>query len=938
MTADCPDPSLLALFVECGLHEDERVEIQQHCEACTECREVVETALDFAATQDQQSPVPLPNKGETIGRFVVLDTVGAGAMGVVFSAFDPELDRKVAIKVLPCSSGGSPGRRHARFLVEARAMAGLSHPNVIGVYELGMDRGHAFFAMELIRGQNLKEWLVAAPRSFADIISVFAAAGRGLAAAHTAGVVHRDFKPANVLVGEDGRVKIIDFGLARIDGEPTLEGASVVASRPVAQLRTQRGAVIGTLAYMAPEQLRGHRIDASADQFAYCVALYEALFGRRPFVGQTVAELAEAIGRGLPANPDTRHHIPRAIIGLLRVGLRSRCSARHRNMDEVVAGLTAHSWTRRAPLAAGFVAMAGMSVAYGAAASDTPSCVAKATDLDVWNGERRAEILDLGASGGEELDERGRWLVERLDGYADRWTEHYAHSCEATVERHEATAETMERRMACLHRARQQFASHLAQITDSDGAALVHAGQLVESLDPLQPCASSFALPDAPPASIRPQVQRVRGQLARARSLIVTADFGAAVDASAEAFASAQALGYQPLVAHAAHRLANAAFDVEDFERALAMDAEAFRIATAIDNDSLAAKSAAGLACTHAEFGPSGGASVAWGEVATAIAVRVEVGSDELAAAHRCLGLALARGGEVERGVEQLRRAVDYERDSPEFAEIAEARTRLALLMPLVQTGELLEARQHADEAVALLESAAGRASPLVIRANAARATVMVQQDDTAAAERAFRELIPVWRELVGPQSLDIATSHANLGDLLYRDDRFDEAIAEFKEAKRIFSDGLPPHHFRVLLMSDMIALSQLHGGLAGIAAEPLEDAVHVALAHAEIGTPIRIRLQRTQAAVGVANGDFTVALKASRGGLSECAARGDADARVCAQLALAAGESLVVSGDGAAASQMLAKARAWFGEPTTMSARDANALQRLTAKIREPQ
>jgi eukaryotic-like serine/threonine-protein kinase len=215
-------------------------------------------------------PAPL----DRLGRYELVARIGAGGMGVVYRAFDPELRRHVAVKRAVFDEANE-ARARARFLREAQAMAQLSHPHVVPVYDVGGAGEDVFLAMELVEGGTLTAWL-RAPRTAQEILAVFVQAARGLAAAHAHGVVHRDFKPHNVLVSRDGRARVTDFGLARLAGEPEADGAA------------------GTPAYMAPEQLRGEAGDAQSDQFAFAVALYEALAGRRPFLPDLASPVAGA--------------------------------------------------------------------------------------------------------------------------------------------------------------------------------------------------------------------------------------------------------------------------------------------------------------------------------------------------------------------------------------------------------------------------------------------------------------------------------------------------------------------------------------------------------------------------------------------------------------------------------------------------------------------
>lgn len=233
----------------------------------------------------------------TIGRFQVLEKLGEGAMGEVFAAFDPELDRRVAIKVLHSSQDETP-ERHLRLIREAQALARVSHPNVVQVFEVGVHHHRVFVAMEYVRGESLAQRFVhaSAPEPWTHVLQVFVAAGHGLAAVHAAGLVHRDFKPANTIVGADGRVRILDFGLARgtvTEGRDDGHHGASAPNRLDATL-TALGSIVGTPAYMAPELFLGRRADALSDQYSYCTALYEALYGVRPHTGETLAALADA--------------------------------------------------------------------------------------------------------------------------------------------------------------------------------------------------------------------------------------------------------------------------------------------------------------------------------------------------------------------------------------------------------------------------------------------------------------------------------------------------------------------------------------------------------------------------------------------------------------------------------------------------------------------
>ena len=265
---------------------------------------------------------PSPD-GRNLGRYTLTDRLGAGAMGVVYRAEDGDLGRQVALKLLHRPDDLLTDR----LMREARSMAQVNHPNVVAVYDVGVADGTTYIAMELVEGTSLRLWQQQ-PRSAAEIVAVYIAAGRGLAAAHVAGIVHRDFKPDNCLVGSDGRIRVTDFGLAaaRASGAP----------RPSQIDLTSTGSVLGTPAYMAPEQFAGGNVDPRTDQFNFCVALYEALYGARPFSGKSFDELGDHVcaGKVRPAPPGSR--VSGALRAIVMRGLRVRPGDRFPTMDHLL--------------------------------------------------------------------------------------------------------------------------------------------------------------------------------------------------------------------------------------------------------------------------------------------------------------------------------------------------------------------------------------------------------------------------------------------------------------------------------------------------------------------------------------------------------------------------------------------------------------------------
>jgi tRNA A-37 threonylcarbamoyl transferase component Bud32/tetratricopeptide (TPR) repeat protein len=320
---------------------------------------------------------------ERIGRYTVLRKLGQGALGVVYACTDPRLDREIAVKVI--RSGDT-----ARLRREAMAMAMLSDPHVASVYEVGEHEGRVFLAMELVDGPTLREWQKG--RTADEIVAAYVQAGRGLAAAHRAGLVHRDFKPDNAMIGRDGRVRVLDFGLACTDdtvatnaGEATVDAPSMDATL------TTTGVTVGTPAYMAIEQLRGGAIDARADQYSFAVALYEALAGERPYHGRSPGELAEAIRRGkIEPSKDARAIAP-TIAKVIERGLAADRDARFPDMDAMLAALVPRR--RTWPLAIAGLAIVGTAATVWALSGRADPCEHAADALDGHRDPERADRI-----------------------------------------------------------------------------------------------------------------------------------------------------------------------------------------------------------------------------------------------------------------------------------------------------------------------------------------------------------------------------------------------------------------------------------------------------------------------------------------------------------------------------------------------------------------
>ncbi|MEM6294764.1 MAG: serine/threonine-protein kinase [Myxococcota bacterium] len=480
-----------------------------------------------------------PTEPVKIGRFVVLRKLGAGGMGAVYAAYDEDLDRKVAIKLLHAKM------RAGRLRREAKAMAQLSHPNVVPVFDVGVYGEDVFVAMEFIDGPTLRAWVAAEQRPWKDVLACFLDAGRGLAAAHGASIVHRDFKPDNVMLGNDGRARVLDFGLA----QPTGDEVTAPIGSPTSLNDTETATLAGTPAYMAPEQFLGGPVDAKSDQFAFCVSLWEALYGARPFASDSFEALKDAVCSGRRTSTTRAASVPTWLRLHLERGLAVDPSERFGSMDALLDAL-AHDpgvvRRRRLAIAATVAVATGASIAgYLQSRDRGPRCAEVETLFDQDDRDRVREVL-TGAD----------WqaLEPELDAYARRWTETQAQACEAS-QVDAVAARTLEQgRLRCLHWQRQEFEALLDVFADGRAAGTA-AVEGVRSLREVSLCENDQRIRSLPTPPENPEVlreiQTLRPQLARAVALESTGDIDGALVVAEEVAARAVALGYRPLEAEA---------------------------------------------------------------------------------------------------------------------------------------------------------------------------------------------------------------------------------------------------------------------------------------------------------------------------------------------------------------------------------------------------
>jgi eukaryotic-like serine/threonine-protein kinase len=440
-----------------------------------------------------------PAAVDRVGRYVVIDRLGAGGMGVVYSAYDPELDRRIAVKLVSIEAGTEAQRGRDILLREAQAMARLAHPNVIAVYDVGTIGDGVFFAMERVDGGTLRQWL-AERRPWRELLAVFAQAGRGLAAAHAAGLVHRDFKPENVLMGKDGRVRVTDFGVARAleNADAESSGGAPGSDSWLRPQVTRFGKVVGTPGYLAPEQFDGG-VTPQTDQFSFCVSLYEALTGQRPFSGATFSEYADEVRSkrvSFPPGAGAPGFVREAVLR----GLEKDPARRFPSMEGLLEALARDPRARRLRLLAGGVLVAALAVVVGRTlavrAAEQRACTRLAGRAQTaWDQRREPIGRAFAATGRPFAADALRAVTSRLSAFSQSWGEARGAVCRKQAALPPALQVSAG---ACLDQSAQLMDETAALLSRADATMVQHAPQMVAQLPPPRDCLDEAVLGSAP--------------------------------------------------------------------------------------------------------------------------------------------------------------------------------------------------------------------------------------------------------------------------------------------------------------------------------------------------------------------------------------------------------------------------------------------------------
>jgi tetratricopeptide (TPR) repeat protein len=769
--------------------------------------------------------------GTTVGRYVIEDELGSGGMGVVYGARDPQLERKVAVKLVHANpaetGGGASGPRTSsgasRLLREAQAMAKLHHPNVIVVHDVGTVADQVFIAMEYLDGGTLRHWVEQQRPAWPEILARYLLAGDGLAAAHAAGIVHRDFKPENVLLGGNGRVCVVDFGLARgVAPDPRTEADTTSSPHSLEIRLTQTGAVMGTPAYMAPEQHAGQVADERSDQFSFCVALYEALFGQRPFAGDTLPTLVFNVVEGNLRPPPAGHRVPAYVLAVLTRGLAVESDARFGSMTGLLAALRDDPKRGRKQRwmwgLAGGLALSGVAAGVAISMDDdeppAPVCVgAEDRIAQVYNADNQAQVAKaLATAGGAPAEAQWKAATETLDTYTHDWAVAHTAACEATHVRGEQSEELLDRRMMCLAKGRASVDNLMRFLADADAQVAKAVPALVAALPPVAECDDAETLLAASrlPADQREAILVAYDALERIKNLRTALKYADAKQALEEITPTIEPLSYDPLRASYLYMRAATFADLGQLKEAEEALYEAAIFAAKVGEDGYAATAWIALARV---VGISLGRSTEVDPILKAAEAAVARVPDD----PHYRGSLLSTSGTIAilnedyaAAEPQLREAVALldKSNGPEHDNTLESREMLGVALQGLH--RLDEAKAELEAVLKVRERQFGPDHPLLASLLGNLGLISSDRGDHAEAERLYQRCLDLLLAALGPEHQVIVTAHINLGNAQRRQGKLDEALVHLDAALALATklfDGGPRvagvHLARIALMQD---------------------------------------------------------------------------------------------------------------------------------------
>jgi tetratricopeptide (TPR) repeat protein/predicted Ser/Thr protein kinase len=750
-----------------------------------------------------QAPAPV-----RVGRYRIVERLGRGGMGVVYAAHDDELDRTVAVKVLRADLARDDGSRR-RLLREAQAMARLSHPNVGHVYEVARHGGQVFIAMERVVGSTLRAWCRAPGRTWREVVRMHASAGDGLAAAHAVGLVHRDYKCDNVLVGEDGRPRVLDFGLARSDLEPSSsdDGITLPSGGDGSRI-TRDGTVLGTPAYMAPEQHSGGSVDTRADQFSFCVALFECLYGERPFRGSSMAELRERVRTQPPVSIDPRAHgVPAGLHAAIVRGLAVDPDERHPAMTDLLAALREHlrDPSRTRWIVVGVLAAAAVAGTIGLGREAMRrraeiACARAGAEIDAVWGEAarssvRAGLLQTAVSHARVTADK---VLPMLDASANAWRDARTQACLAVDVDRTWDADLAAAATWCFDERRMELEALVAELADADAGTVENAVEAAASLSSIDPCLREGVLQrlPTPPAEHAEEIRSVHAELQRALALQLSGRSDDGLEIAEAAHDDANALAWPPLQAAAQLRLGFLLHEEGRYDAAERALEDAYFQALHAGANEVEADAAVKLVATvgmrlarHAE-------GRRWSRHAEAAIAELGEGQ-QLRMADNLGNLALVLEAEASyaeaKAMHERALAIWEHELGPDHLMVAVGLGNLGIVQDSL--GEFADARASYERALEIQERVLGPEHPDVAATLSNVASVHYATGAFDEARPLHERALAIRERVLGPEHPAVALSLNNLGTLLQATGAPDEARPLHERALRIREATLGPHH-----------------------------------------------------------------------------------------------------------------------------------------------
>lgn len=748
-------------------------------------------------------------RGDAVGRYVVLEWIGQGGMGVVYAAYDPELDRKVALKLVSpgTRASGRDAEARARMVREAQALAKLNHPNVVTVFDAGSHDDAVFLAMEFVDGETLRRWMEQGQRRWQDVLAVMLHAGHGLAAAHAAGLLHRDFKPENVMLGGHADaalptvVRVMDFGLARHAEAPRGADANapehgVEPSARHVGLRdemTRTGQLLGTPGYMAAELFAGEAVDPRTDQFAFCVATWEAIYGRRPFRGDTVFELAAEVYRGVPEPPPGGSGVPTWLERILVRGLARNPDDRWPSMAALLAALErGQGRARRRRWAMGALGAAVASAAIVMAVEvderrHVAACRAAGDAIaEVWNDDARAAIATHFAASELAI---ARTMAEKvtpwLDAYADAWAEAQTETCLDGDVRDVWSPELRDASQWCLDERRTELAALVTTLEQAETPLVLASVAAAAALPPIAPCRDTAALEGslAPPAEQRAALGELFTEFAELRAR--GTDGSGALESMTALLHRAEEIGSTTTVARvrlALSSLLERAGRLDDAELAAG---EAFYAAAAEGAWDIAEQAAVRRAAVTGGKRQRIDEGFAWIRLAEVAAAHTR-GPGEVRDARRLTTVAgiyehAARPADAKAA---MQRALELYEGAmgAEHPVVAQLLCRIGVIHRTRADYEAM--RQMCGRGLAIAERVVGPEHPDAARIAMDLAVAEFETGDYASAEARYDAIVPVFTAAYGPTFDAATTARMNLGIIA-------KSRGEYATAQRIYEDAI---------------------------------------------------------------------------------------------------------------------------------------------------